>query len=104
MERNDVCRRMVDVENRQQKDILVGLQEGPKRRGPIDEMINETSKIPLFEGSTLSSLCIILLILNCCRTHNTSNAFITELLGLLKKTVYPPQIHYHHESMRLLAA
>ncbi len=50
-------------------------------------MIDETSKIPLFEGSTLSSLSVTFLILNCCRTHGASNAFITKLLGLLKKNI-----------------
>jgi hypothetical protein len=49
----------------------------------------EAYRVPLYKGSTLSKLCATLLILNCCCTHGTSNAFITKLLGLLKKNILP---------------
>jgi hypothetical protein len=74
---------MGDVENGHHEDVMVGLDEGPKGRGCIHETIDKTSKIPLFEGSTLSSLFATHLILNYCHTHGASNAFINELLGLL---------------------
>jgi hypothetical protein len=46
----------------------------------------EMAKTPIYENSQTSSLCAILL-LNCCQTHNISNVFITELLGILKKNI-----------------
>jgi hypothetical protein len=52
----------------------------------------EASRIPLFEGLTFSILASTLLIMNCCRTHGTSNTFIFELLGLFN--TYPTQIYY----------
>lgn len=47
----------------------------------------EAYKVPLYEGSTLSSLCATLLISICCCIHGISNAFITELFELLKKNI-----------------
>lgn len=32
---------------------------------------------------------LTLLIMNCCKTHGTKNAFVNELLGLLKQSVLP---------------
>jgi hypothetical protein len=89
MEQDDVCRRMGDVENEQDEDVIIGLEEGLEGWGPIHKTIDETTRIPLFEGSTLSSLYATLVILNCCHTHGASNAFITKLLGLLKKNILP---------------
>jgi hypothetical protein len=43
----------------------------------------------LYEGKTLSRLVATLLILNCCHTHGTSNAFIDEMLHLLKMNLLP---------------
>jgi hypothetical protein len=48
----------------------------------------DASKVPLFEGSTLSSFASTL-IMSCCHTHGTSNTFIFELLGLFKKNILP---------------
>jgi hypothetical protein len=53
------------------------------------EVMDELGKIPLYQGSTLSSLAATLLTMNCCKTHETKNAFVNELLGLLKWTVLP---------------
>ncbi len=57
------------------------------------EGFEDVVRVPLFEGSTLFSLFVIILILNCCWTHGVSNTFITKLLALLKKTSYPNQMH-----------
>jgi hypothetical protein len=68
-------------------------EEKPEGLGLGHNNIKEAYRVPLFESSTLSSLCATLLILNCCHTHGVSNAFITELLGLFKKnTTYPKYI------------
>ncbi len=53
------------------------------------EIMDELGKAPLYEGSTLSSLALTLLKMNCCKTHGTTNAFVNELLGLLKQSVLP---------------
>jgi hypothetical protein len=37
---------------------------------------DDAARVPLFEGSTFSSLSITMLILNCCQTHGVFNAFI----------------------------
>jgi len=50
---------------------------------------DEASRVPLFERSTLLILASTLLIMNCCHIHGTSNTFIFEMLGLLKKSISP---------------
>ncbi len=57
--------------------------------GPNHSMFDEASRVPLYEGTTLSRLVATLLILNCCRTHGTSNVFINEMLHLLKMNILP---------------
>jgi hypothetical protein len=49
------------------------------------ESFEDAIKVPLFEGSTLSSVYVTILILNCYQTHGIFNAFIAKLLALLKK-------------------
>jgi hypothetical protein len=70
-------------ENEEDDDITSLSHEATMNFG--QQEFEEMAKIPLHENSQTSSLCVTLLILNCCRTHGTSNVFITELLGLLKK-------------------
>jgi hypothetical protein len=53
------------------------------------ESFEDAAKVPLFESSTLSSLFVTILISNCCQTHGVSNAFIANLLALLKKSILP---------------
>jgi hypothetical protein len=53
------------------------------------EVMHKLGRIPLFEGSILTSLSSTLLILNCCKTHGVTNVFVNELLGLLKQNVFP---------------
>lgn len=48
------------------------------------EVMDKLGRIPLFEGSTLISLSSTLLILNYYKTHGVTNAFVNELLGLVK--------------------
>jgi hypothetical protein len=50
-------------------------------------MFDEPSRVPLYEGVALFGLAATLFILNCCRTHGTSNAFINEMLHLLKMNI-----------------
>jgi hypothetical protein len=57
--------------------------------GPNEVEFEEALKVPLYENFKLSNLCTILLILNFCQTHGTSNAFISELLRLLKNSILP---------------
>ncbi len=45
--------------------------------------------MPLYEGATFSSLIVVLVILNCCRIHGTRNAYINEMLHLLKMSILP---------------
>jgi len=54
-----------------------------------NERFEDVARVPLFEGSTLSSLSTTILILNCCQIHGVSNAFILELLALLKRNILP---------------
>jgi hypothetical protein len=63
------------------------IEEKPQGLGLKHDNIEEAFRIPIFESSTLSSLCATLFIWNCCRTHGASNAFITELLGLFSKSI-----------------
>jgi hypothetical protein len=53
------------------------------------KIMDELGKVPFYEGSVLSSLAVILLIMNCCKTHGKTNAFVNEQLGLLKQSVLP---------------
>jgi hypothetical protein len=57
--------------------------------GPDHSMFDEASRVPLYEGAALFGLAATLFILNCCRTHGTSNAFINEMLHLLKMSILP---------------
>jgi hypothetical protein len=45
--------------------------------------------MPLYEGSTLPSLCATLLISNCCHTHGMFNAFVHRIVGTSKKNILP---------------
>jgi hypothetical protein len=89
--------KMNDVENMEGEDTHANMpiiEEKPEGLRLEHNNIKEAFRIPLFESSTLSSLCATLLILNCCHIHGVSNAFIIALLGLLKKkhTTYPKYI------------
>ncbi len=73
-----------------EKDIEI-MGEAPKEP-PFEldhSMFGEESRVPLYEGATLLGLTTALLILNCCRTHGTSNLFINEMLHLLKMSILP---------------
>ncbi len=91
---------MVDVDNVMKMDVvrtneeeaIMGMPKlGDGLEGWSQKLMafKEASKVPLFEGSTLSSLASTFFIMNCCRTHGTSNTFIFELLGLFKKNILP---------------
>lgn len=54
---------------------------------------NEAACTPLFGGSRLSRLAATILIMNTCRVHRCSNAFIDELLSLLSNSVLPSANH-----------
>jgi hypothetical protein len=98
----------VDVERANEEEAIVGMPElGDELEGWSQEHMafEEASRVPLFKGSTLSILASTFLIMNCCHTRGTSNIFIFEMLGLLKKTSYPTQIHYpflEHEPLRTM--
>jgi len=82
----------VDVARTNEEEAIVGmpkLKDGLEGWSQKHMAFKLSSKVPLFERSTLSSLALTLLIMNCCRTHGTSNTFIFELLGLLKKNILP---------------
>jgi hypothetical protein len=64
---------------------MANMRKGHEGWDPWHNESEEATRVPLFEGSTLFSLCVTLLTMNCCRTHGTSNVSIIELLGLLKK-------------------
>jgi hypothetical protein len=49
------------------------------------EFFEDVVKVPLFGSSTLFSLSIFILILNCYQTHGVSNTFIAKLLAFLRK-------------------
>jgi hypothetical protein len=82
----------VDVVKANEEEAIMGM---PKLRDGLEGWnqkhmaFKETSRVPLFERSTLSSLASTLVVMNCCCTHGTSNTFIFELLGLLKKNILP---------------
>jgi hypothetical protein len=88
IEVGDIYNRVHGVENKEEGIManMATIKEGLKRLGSEHDNIEEASRIPLFEGSMLSSLCATLIILNCCCTHGVST-FIIELLGLFKKNI-----------------
>ncbi len=51
-------------------------------------IFDEESRMPLY-GVTLSGLIGVMLILNCCHIHGTSNVLINEMLHLLKTNILP---------------
>jgi hypothetical protein len=100
----------VDVDDMIRMDVIEDNEENMANMWEGHEGLNtwhnefeEASKVLLFEDSTFSNFCATLFIMNCCHTHGTSNAFIIELLGLLKKMSYLTQIHYLPLNMRPLA-
>ncbi len=92
IEGNDAYRRNIGtrVEN-EEEGIMVTrtVREEIEWQRQGHKAFEKAFDVPLYEGPALSSLCATLLILNCCRTHNMSNAFITKLLGLLRKNILP---------------
>ncbi len=64
-----------------------GLEEPPFELG--HSMFDDESRVSLYEGATLLGLIVAMLILNCCCIHGTSNAFINEMLHLLKMNIFP---------------
>jgi hypothetical protein len=88
MEGNYACRRNMGTHAKNEEEGILATRtvgEEIKKRRQGHEAFEEASNVPLYEGSTLSSLCATLLIMNCCYIHGMSNAFITKLLGLLKR-------------------
>ncbi len=82
----------VDVERANEEEAIVGMPElGDELEGWNQEHMafEEASRVPLFKRSTLSILASTLFIMNCCHTRGTSNIFIFEMLGLLKKSILP---------------
>jgi hypothetical protein len=82
----------VDVARANEKEAVASMPElGDRLEGWSQEhmAIKEASRVPLFEGPTLSILASTLLIMNCCHTHGTFNTFIYELLGLFQKSILP---------------
>jgi hypothetical protein len=55
----------------------------------VYDRMQEIAAVPLFENSTLTSLSTTLLILNACRTHRCTSAFVSELFRLLHQSVLP---------------
>lgn len=56
---------------------------------PAERILEESSHISLFAGSRLSSLAATMILLQACRTHKCTRAFITELFTILKNSVLP---------------
>ena len=71
------------------EDIEELLGQVPHDRMGSNPEIDIAATLPLYEGSTLSMLCATLLIVNCCKTHGVSNAFLNELLMLLSMSILP---------------
>jgi hypothetical protein len=73
-----------------EKDTRIMAEASEEPQFGLDHyMFDEASRIPLYEGAALSGLATTLFILNCCRTQGTSNAFINEMLHLLKMNILP---------------
>jgi hypothetical protein len=79
----------VEEDNENLENNTTNMRKGHEGWDPWHSEFEEVAKVPLFKGSTLSSLCATFLIMNCCHNHGTSNVFITKLLGLLKKNILP---------------
>lgn len=73
----------------EEEDLEELLGHIPNGRIGDNPALDIAGTLPLFEGATLSMLSATLLILNCCRTHNVSNAFINEMLMLLCMSILP---------------
>ena len=52
-------------------------------------ILEENSNTLLFAGSRLSSLSATMILLQCCRTHKCTSAFITELLTIIRSAILP---------------
>lgn len=65
------------------------------------ESFEDVVRVPLFEGSTLFSLSIIIFILNCFWIHGVFNTLITKLLTLLKKKSYLNRMRCQCQNMKL---
>ncbi len=80
MDINNNMRIDVAIDNEEEAIATYMLDMGNKPKGWSQEhtAFEEASRIPLFEGSTLSSLLATLYIMSRCITHGTSNTFISE--------------------------
>ena len=56
---------------------------------PEEALLEDSARTLLFAGASLSSLGATLILLNLCRTHGTSNAFISDLFKLLAFSILP---------------
>ena len=65
------------------------LGQVPAERMGLNPEIDLAATLPLYEGSSLSMLCVTLLIVNCCKTHGVSNMFMNEMLMLLSMSILP---------------
>jgi hypothetical protein len=54
------------VEGIKQEDVATMFNDHDENGGPNEVEFEEASKIPLYENSKLSFLCVTSLILNCC--------------------------------------
>lgn len=75
--------------NNEEYDFEELLGQIPNGQIGNNPAIDIAATLPLFDGASLSMLSATLLILNCCRTHNVSNAFVNELLMLLNMSILP---------------
>ena len=56
---------------------------------PEEVLLEDSARTLLFAGASLSSLGATLILLNLCRTHGTSNAFISDLFKILACSILP---------------
>jgi len=85
----------------EEEDDEIPWPEGDHTGDVMDELL-EHARTPLFEGATTSRLVSTLLLLNCFAVFGVSNAFVTELLQLLR-ILLPSDNHLptsHYEAQK----
>ena len=70
-------------------DLRAVDDETQPEMAPEEALLHDSARTLLFAGASLSSLGATLIILNLCRTHGTSNSFISDLFKILAYSILP---------------
>jgi len=78
-----------DTDIDEEDNIDAPIHDTKTAQPEMEEWLRQ-SKVPLYEGSKISVLACVLVLMNLAHLHNVSNAFMDELLFFFRVDVLPP--------------